>query len=128
MTRLAKTRLLLLPLALLMLSLRALTPEGYMVSAAGSGLLFELCPDGVPADVMQALTGKHHHHHGGGESTEQAPSSEQCPIGHMLSTAMAGECEAADIALAQQQLSSSPQPISVSQALRTAYLSRAPPA
>lgn len=128
MMRLAKMRFLLLPLALLMLSLRALTPEGYMAAAPGNGLLFELCPEGVPAEVMQAITGKHHHHHGTDDGSESAQSSEQCPIGHMLSAAIAGDSDAADIAIAQQLPATLRHQSRLAQQLRTAYSSRAPPA
>ena len=75
------------------LSLRAMTPDGYMPASAGSGLLFELCPDGMPAAVMAALddtAGHHHHHHRGGSGDGAAVSgTEQCPIGHMLAAAIA---------------------------------------
>ena len=83
-----------------MLALRALTPEGYMPAAQGSGLLFELCPEGMPAEIMQALSGGgHHHHHGATESGESAASASDCPIGHMLGSAVAHDAEgASDIA------------------------------
>lgn len=74
--------------ALAMLSLRALTPAGYMPGSPGSGLLFELCPAGMPVDVMQAL-GAHHHHHARTDSPMS--DDEQCPIGHMLSGAVAAD-------------------------------------
>ena len=44
--------LLLLSAALL---LRAVSPAGYMPAAAGTGLLFEFCPEGIPAGFMQVL-------------------------------------------------------------------------
>ena len=75
-------------LLLATLLLRAGIPDGYMPAAAGSGLLFELCPAGVPAGFMQALTGSDHHHHHSDKS-ESAYDTGQCPIGHMLSSAMA---------------------------------------
>lgn len=74
--------------ALAMLALRALTPEGYMPGSPASGLLFELCPSGVPAGLMQALSGELGHHHHGADG-EAAQGTEQCPIGHMLSSAVA---------------------------------------
>ena len=55
MNRLTRHRHVILAAALALLSLRALTPDGYMPAAADSGLLFELCPEGMPAEVMQAL-------------------------------------------------------------------------
>lgn len=75
-------------LLLATLLLRAGIPDGYMPAAAGSGLLFELCPAGVPAEFMQALTGSDHHHHHSDQS-EPGYDAGQCPIGHMLSSAMA---------------------------------------
>ena len=79
----------LLPLlAVLAVSLRLLTPAGYMPASPGSGLLFELCPDGLPVEVIQALTsdGHHHHHHHGNDADA---SAHQCPVGHMLLAALA---------------------------------------
>ncbi|MDJ0711155.1 MAG: hypothetical protein QNJ14_12220 [Woeseiaceae bacterium] len=81
-----RLRQLLLSAALVMLGVRALTPLGYMPATVGEGLLYELCPEGMPAEIMHALSGGGHHHHHGGES--QA-SAESCPIGHMLASAMA---------------------------------------
>ena len=42
--------------------MRALVPAGYMPAAAGSGLLFELCHDGMPMALMEALKGGGHAH------------------------------------------------------------------
>lgn len=71
------------------LLLRAGIPDGYMPAAQGSGLLFELCPAGVPAEFMQALSGSGHHHHGHTADTESHYDASQCPIGHLLSAAVA---------------------------------------
>lgn len=87
MKRLVRHRTLMLAAALAMLSMRALTPAGYMPGSPGSGLLFELCPAGVPAAVMQALGAGHHHHHHDQETS--SPTAEHCPIGHMLGSAAA---------------------------------------
>ena len=78
-----------------MLALRAFTPEGYMPAAQGSGLLFELCPEGMPAEVMQALSGggHHHHHHGASGDDDSATGTSECPIGHMLSSAVAHDAD-----------------------------------
>ena len=76
------------------LLLRASIPDGYMPSPAGGGLLFELCPTAVPAEFMQALAGhgSHHQHHG---APDDAPATHfdaaQCPIGHLLSAAVAAD-------------------------------------
>ena len=81
--------------ALAMLALRALTPEGYMPAAQGSGLLFELCPEGMPVEVMQALSGggHHHHHHDASGSDNGAAGTSDCPIGHMLASAVAHDAD-----------------------------------
>jgi hypothetical protein len=116
---------LLLAIALPMLVLRALTPDGYMPGSRGSGLLFELCPAGMPTDIMRALGRGGHHHHGDEQS---ASGTEQCPIGHMLSAAVAVD----DGIVATPHLAAPlPEPghITVHFAVRTsAYRSRAPPA
>lgn len=68
--------------------LRAATPAGYMPAGAGSGLLFEFCPEGVPAEFMQLLSGHSAHDHadhaGGGDHDDHS-----CPVGHMLLSAAA---------------------------------------
>lgn len=81
----------LLPLlAVLAVSVRLLTPAGYMPASPGSGLLFELCPDGLPAEVILSLAGggHHHHHHHHGDSDGDS-AAHQCPVGHMLLAALA---------------------------------------
>ncbi len=86
----------LLPLlAVLAVSVRLLTPAGYMPASPGSGLLFELCPDGLPVEVIRALAGggHHHHHHHGDPDADSA--SHQCPVGHMLLAALAVDTGAA---------------------------------
>lgn len=85
-----RCRQLLLFLTLAMLAVRALTPLGYMPAPAGSGLLYALCPEGMPAEIMRALSGGgHHHHHGSHHGEDKTGPSESCPIGHMLASAMA---------------------------------------
>jgi hypothetical protein len=75
------------------LLLRAAIPDGYMPAKAGSGLLFELCPSGVPEGFMMAIanSGKsgHQHHHHGTEPGDSHFDAAQCPIGHLLSAAIA---------------------------------------
>lgn len=116
---------------LALLALRMMTPAGYMPASAGSGLLFELCPDGLPAAVINALAGSEHHHHHHGDSGDDSTSGsaiDQCPIGHMLSASMV-----IDDAVALQPL---PPPVSfhipsvrsLPLVSRTQYLSRGPPA
>ena len=71
------------------LAMRAVIPAGYMPAAAGSGLLFELCPTAVPADVLKAIAGSEHHHDHSDGGRESHFNAEQCPIGQLLSVATA---------------------------------------
>lgn len=116
--------------ALAMLSLRALTPDGYMPGSSGSGLLYELCPSGIPAEITQALAGNgdHHHGHHGGEGSSSVSGTEQCPIGHMLGSAVA-----VDTAVLPEFLPAAPEfddarVFAFLRSQRAAYRSRAPPA
>ena len=47
-------------LLLAAMALRAVMPVGYMVGTLGGDLLFELCPEGMPSAMVQALGGEHH--------------------------------------------------------------------
>lgn len=109
------------------LLLRAAIPDGYMPAAAGSGLLFELCPAGVPAGFMQALTGSDHHHHNSDRSAS-AYDTGQCPIGHMLSSAMAFD-DLSQLAVVPQlpKLTATPLWVLVSRTSAD-YRTRGPPA
>jgi hypothetical protein len=72
------------------LMLRAGIPDGYMPASADSGLLFELCPAGVPESFMRALSGSdHHQHHSDSGASGSHYDAGQCPIGHILSSAVA---------------------------------------
>lgn len=130
----------LLVAALATLSLRALTPDGYMPGSADSGLLYELCPEGMPAEIMQALAGDghHHHHHGGhgghgghgsnGDDAASVSGTEQCPIGHMLSSAVAMDTGAvSDVSPDTPVFDDAPVAV-LFRASVTVYRSRAPPA
>ncbi len=125
----ARNRQFLLVAALAALALRALTPAGYMPGSADSGLLYELCPEGMPVAIMQALAGDgHHHHHGADEGSAASGSGEQCPIGHMLSSAVA-----VDTGMVPDVLPDMPRfddaPVAfLLRTQATAYRSRAPPA
>lgn len=106
--------------------LRAAIPVGYMPAAPGSGLLFELCPDGMPAWFAQS--GEHaHHHHGEPDSAGEA-SADQCQMGHMLSSASAvGDFSQLDVVNARPDFS--PAPARPERGMATAtYRSRDPPA
>jgi len=104
-------------------------PDGYMPGSRGSGLLFELCPSGMPVEIMRALgQGHHHHHHHGQSDRASAASAESCPIGHMLSSSVAVD---SDVALEIQPATPAPwveRFLSSSSVPLTAYRSRAPPA
>lgn len=124
----ARNKLILIA-ALAMLSLRALTPDGYMPGSKGSGLLFELCPSGMPPVIMQALAGEgHHHHHGSDDNSGSVSGTEQCPIGHMLASAVAVDTGAqSEIAPAVAVFNDTPAFIA-RRSSPPAYRSRAPPA
>lgn len=124
-----RNRLLLIA-ALAMLSLRALTPDGYMPGSGDSGLLYELCPSGIPAEIMQALAGDGHHHRGhhSGKDSSSVSGTEQCPIGHMLASAVA-----VDTTITPEFLLAAPKYDDVTvfvfrRIQGAAYRSRAPPA
>jgi hypothetical protein len=87
---------------LVALLLRASIPSGYMPAAPGTGLLFELCPEGLPAGLFASQGGHHHHHDGhGSDDTSSTGESDTCPIGHMLSSAAAVD-EHADVARSEE--------------------------
>lgn len=118
--------------ALAMLALRALTPDGYMPGSQGSGLLYELCPSGMPAEIMRALAGgghdPHRHHHSGGDGEASVSGTEQCPIGHMLGSAIAADTSAeAELLPDAPALEAVPVVLRAS-ARAAVYRSRAPPA
>lgn len=117
--------LLLLSAALL---LRAAIPAGYMPAAAGSGLLFEFCPEGISVEFMQILAGDgdtgHAHNHGDSSHGDD----HKCPVGHMLLSAAAVD-NAAEIVLAPAvQALSTTSSYSFNSVSRTYYHSRGPPA
>jgi len=78
--------ILILSIALL---LRAVIPTGYMPASGDSGLLFEFCPEGIPAAVMQSLAGDSGHQHGHADHGDSSHDDHQCPVGHMLLSAAA---------------------------------------
>lgn len=128
MNRLRHIRLkpaLLLSAALL---LRATIPAGYMPAAAGSSLLFEFCPEGVPAEFMQLLAGDPEHEHGHMDHGDSGHDDHQCPVGHMLLSAAAvddaWQAEAAAVTPALYTAQSN----SFTSISRTHYYSRGPPA
>ena len=70
--------------------LRALIPIGYMPASAGTGLLFELCPDQLPVGVTFANSEHDHHHH---HDESESASGDACDIGHMLASAWADSAD-----------------------------------
>ncbi len=75
-------------LLLATLLLRASIPDGYMPAPLAAGMPFVLCPSGIPAGFM-AMPGGPDHHHGHGGDAGAGVDASQCPIGHMLTPAMA---------------------------------------
>lgn len=119
--------------ALAMLTLRALTPDGYMPGSKDSGLLFELCPSAMPPEIMQALAGDSHHHHGhgghgSGDDSSSVSGTEQCPIGHMLASAVAVDTGATSEIVPDVALFDDLPSIFSYRSSSTVYRSRAPPA
>ena len=125
-----RNRQFLLVATLATLALRALAPDGYMPGSADSGLLYELCPEGMPVEIMQALAGdnQHHHHHGGDGEATSAGGSEQCPIGHMLASAMAMDSTPASDMLPDTPVFDDDPVAVLFHSPAIGYRSRAPPA
>lgn len=115
--------LLLLSAALL---LRAAIPAGYMPAAAGSGLLFEFCPEGISVEFMQILAGDSGHDHSDHGGTDG--DNHKCPVGHMLlSAAAVDDAEQVVLAPTAQALATISS-YSFTSVSRTHYRSRGPPA
>jgi hypothetical protein len=112
-------------------ALRALAPLGYMPSVAGSGLLFELCPEQLPPGFVLSSTSSHHDHHNHASSAASAPAdgADQCQVGHLLFSAIAIDAPAID-ALAITSFSEfiPATDTTFSRTAATFYRSRAPPA
>ena len=112
-------------------ALRALAPLGYMPSVAGSGLLFELCPEQLPPGFVLSNTSSHHDHHKHAAYAKSAPadSPDQCQVGHLLYSAIAIDAPAVD-ALINSSLSEfiPATDTTLSRTAAMVYRSRAPPA
>ncbi len=110
------------------LLLRAVVPAGYM-PAAGSGLWFELCPEGLPAEFAALLTGETgHHHHGHADGENTGDDAHQCPVGHMLLSAAAVDSASQPAELALDRPPATIPIYSFTSASRNHYRSRDPPA
>jgi hypothetical protein len=118
----------LLSLALLGLLLRVAVPAGYMPASVSGGWYLQLCPDGVPATVMAALSGHAHAHHQEHDGGDAGRSYVQCDLGTGLSNAVALQ---QPFGVSPSPAIDSPQlPAIVSRLEHTslrAYRSRAPP-
>jgi len=112
-------------------ALRALAPVGYMPSAAGDGLLFELCPERLPPGFVLSSSSSHHDHHNqAAPGTPQAKeSADQCQIGHLLFSAIAIDAPASEAIQSKPVAEFIPSAITtISRTTASAYRSRAPPA
>lgn len=112
-------------IALAMLAVRALTPLGYMPASVGAGLLYELCPEGMPAEIMHKLSGGGHHHHHGGD---KVGPSESCPIGHMLASTMAVDIENSTVVVPEPAVFVTPSTMAEDCRARFHRRCRSPPA
>jgi hypothetical protein len=112
-------------------ALRSLAPVGYMPSAVGDGLLFELCPEQLPAGFVLSSAASHHDHHSqsASDTSQPADSPDQCQIGHLLFSAIAVDAPMVD-AIQNNAISEFIPSVTttLSSATTSAYRSRAPPA
>jgi hypothetical protein len=76
-------------LLLVVLSVRALVPAGFMPSTE-KPFSFQICPDGFPAQLLKSNQAEHHHHHHDGASDEQQPSHDAMRGEHCVFAAAAG--------------------------------------
>ncbi len=126
MTASSSTLRRLLPLVAAGFLLRALVPVGYMPAAPGTGLLFELCHEGMPVAFMIALAGDddahaHHGHHGHHGNDSAAEGS--CSIGHLLTLAMIDGVDSIDVA-AEPAIQQAAWPVTESLSVVRRYSSR----
>lgn len=59
----ARMRRVILPCLVLALALRVLVPAGLMPASGENGWYLEICPEGLPLEVMVQVFGDHHAHH-----------------------------------------------------------------
>jgi hypothetical protein len=111
------------------LALRALAPLGYMPSTFGSGYLFELCPDQLPAGFTFTRQDSQHHHHNMQDGASSTESADLCDFGHLLVSVAGVDAPAADIVEAAPAVAINFRPARNPNLLAVhAYRSRAPPA
>lgn len=68
----------LISFALLSFALRAIVPLGFMPASISDGKFVEICPSGMPAELVAALFGEHHLHHG---SSAASADFSHCDLG-----------------------------------------------
>ena len=110
-------------LAVLALVVRAAIPLGYMPGNVFAGEFMVLCPTGIPAAFMEAITG-HQHGHGG----HTIDADRDCPIGSALKPSWAPndhQVSALDVTVARFD-TPTPDTLSLRPASRQ-YHARAPP-
>jgi hypothetical protein len=76
-------------LLLVVLSVRALVPAGFMPSTE-KPFSFQICPDGFPAQLLKSNQTEHHHHHHDGGDDEQPPTHDSMRAEHCVFAAAAG--------------------------------------
>lgn len=128
MNRIRHTRLKPLLLLSAALLLRAIIPAGYMPAAAANGLLFEFCPEGVPAEFMQVLSGDSGHDHGHTGHSDTDGDDHHCPVGHLLLAAAAVDDAPQTIVVPATLALATTSSYSYSSVTRSNYQSRGPPA
>lgn len=127
-----------MPALLALVAMRALVPLGYMPAAPGSGLLFEVCHEGMPLVMSPASRGagahdNHHHHHnqsgvGGDHDRGHDAAAEGCALGHILGVAFLDSVASVDVFDAAVGAFDPPEPATPSvPRLRLAHAPRGPP-
>ena len=113
-----RTSRLIMPALLVLVALRALVPMGYMPASPGSGLLFEVCHDGMPLSIAapsshvggHAQSADHgaHHHEAGGD--DHAMAADGCALGHILSVAFLDSFDSAAVTIEPPVAFDTPEP------------------
>jgi hypothetical protein len=119
-----------LPVLLLMaVFARALVPLGYMPTAAGSDLWFELCPEGLTPELAQYLAGLREHGHSGHDGhADPDGEAHACPLGHLLAAAAAVDHPAPILLSGVSPLPPIPVDYDFTSRSASFYRSRGPPA
>lgn len=100
-----------------------------MPASVGSGLLFELCPDQLPAGFVLPGEGHSHQHHHQSPDDNAPTEPDSCQIGHILSSAAApGDLDSDEADTLQPAFVVSAPATLAHFARRLAFRSRGPPA